>query len=178
MKRLIPLVVMFALVGCDQTATEEPDAGENLAVTGSIIKYGIYELIRPGTLRDVPGTTTGKSIVKPVIQLTEQTSRIPLKIGTYFAYQYRLRNFPAQPPLVQLRRVLKHPEMTLPDGTTTTGSDFMIPGKVHVGEVIGSDGYAFSEDYELAEGEWSFEIWYQGKLLIEQRFTTYWPQQE
>lgn len=178
MKCLLLFAIIFALAGCDQPVTEELDAGKDLAVSGSILKYGIYELIKPGKLRDVPGTTTGKSIVKPVIQLTEQTSRIPLIKEIYFAYQYRLSNFPAQPPLVQLRRVLKHPEMTLPDGTKTTGSDFMIPGKVHVGEIIGSDGYAFSEDYELAEGEWTFEIWYQDKLLIEQRFTTYWPQQE
>jgi len=44
--------------------------------------------------------------------------------------------------------------------------------------VTALDAYALSEDYELVEGDWTFQLWYQGQLLIEQKFTTYWPEEE
>jgi len=50
--------------------------------------------------------------------------------------------------------------MTLPDGTVSTGSDFIIKRKLSSNQVIAYTGYGFDEDYELVEGEWSFEIWY------------------
>ena len=92
--------------------------------------------------------------------------------------QYRMWYFPDQPAYVELRRVLKHPEMHLPDGTVSKGSDFMQKRRVSVNQVIGYTGYGFDEDYELVEGDWVFEIWYQDKKLIEQTFTTYWPDEE
>ena len=93
------------------------------------------------------------------------------------AYQYRLSNLPGT-RTVKLRRVLKHPEFKLPDGTTSTGSDFMINKKLERGEVFAYDVYAFNEDYEMVEGEWIFQIWFEDKKLIEQTFTTYWPEQD
>jgi hypothetical protein len=74
--------------------------------------------------------------------------------------------------------VLKHPEFKLPDGTTSTGSDFMINNKLERGEVFAYDAYALNEDYEMVEGEWTFQIWYQDKMLVEQKFTTYWPEDD
>ncbi len=109
--------------------------------------------------------------------MVEQTNRIPMKLGTYFAYQYRISNLP-DTLKVKFRRVLIHPEITLPDGTTSTGSDFTIPGKVSRNEVFGSDGYAFSEEYELAEGAWIFQIWYEGEMMTEQIFTVYAPAED
>jgi hypothetical protein len=68
--------------------------------------------------------------------------------------------------------------MTLPDGTVSTGSDYMIKGKVSVNHVIAYTGYGFDEDYELLEGDGVFEIWHEDRKLIEQRFTTYQPDSE
>lgn len=91
---------------------------------------------------------------------------------------YRLWYFPDQPAYVELRRVLKHPEMKLPDGSVSTGSDFMIKRKVRVNQVNAYTGYGFDEAYEMLEGDWVFEIWYRDRKLIEQTFTTYWPDKE
>jgi len=90
---------------------------------------------------------------------------------------YRLSNLPGM-RTVKLRRVLKHPEFTLPDGASSTGSDFMINKKLERGEVFAYDAYAFNEDYEMVEGEWIFQIWFEDKKLIEQTFNTYWPEQD
>jgi hypothetical protein len=68
--------------------------------------------------------------------------------------------------------------MTLPDGSVSTGSDYVIKGRVSVNQVIAYTGYGLDEDYELVEGDWVFEIWYQEMKMIEQKFTTYWPDKE
>ena len=51
----------------------------------------------------------------------------------------------------------------------------MIKGKISSNQVIAYTGYGLDEDYELVEGNWVFEIWYQDKKVIEQKFTTYQP---
>jgi hypothetical protein len=43
---------------------------------------------------------------------------------------------------------------------------------------MGFDGYGFNEDYELVEGDWTFQIWYQDKKLIERKFVSYRPDPE
>ena len=120
-------------------------------------------------------TSTGKAISKPVIELLTTTDRIPLVKDAHMSLQYRIWNLPEQPAYIKLRRVLKHPVMTLPDGTQTTGSDYMINGRVSIGQVIAYTGYGLNEDYEMLEGEWTFQIWYEDKKLVEHTFTTYWP---
>ena len=54
----------------------------------------------------------------------------------------------------------------------------MIKGQVNTGQVIAYTGYDLYEDYELVEGNWVFEIWHKDKKLIEQKFTSYWPDKE
>ena len=73
---------------------------------------------------------------------------------------------------------MKHPEMTLPDGSFSTSSDRLIKGKISSKQVIAYTGYGLGEDYELVEGDCVFEIWYQDKMVIEQKFTTYRPEKE
>lgn len=176
---LLPVVVaaVSVLVYFYNTIETEPVEVINQAQpSGRILQFGIYELVRPGKLVTSNLTTTGKAISKPTIQQVEQTDRIPAKKDVYFSYQYRLSNISTHAPVVNLKRVLKHPEITLPDGTKKTGSEYSIKGKVKRGEVFAFDGYAFNEDYEMVEGEWVFQIWYEGQKLVEQRFTSYKPE--
>jgi len=110
----------------------------------------------------------------------EQTERIPAKKDVYFSYQYRLSHLElkktAQNGVINLTRILKHPPITLPDGSVKSGSEYMIKGNMRQGEVFAFDGYAFNEDYELVEGEWVFQIWYKGMKLVEQKFISYLPE--
>jgi hypothetical protein len=180
----------LSLVACDQnsndvtgenSSTEKAQLQEGMAPNGKVFEYGIYTAQRKGRERGDLSTNTGKVITKPVLELSEQTDRIPLVKGTYFAYRYRIMDLPkeiARKPAVELRKVLVHPVMTLPDGTTATGWDRATRARVSVGQVIAFDGYAFNEDYELVEGEWSFQIWLGEQQLVEQKFTTYWPGDE
>jgi hypothetical protein len=188
MKYLMTCLIVAVLAGCDQTSdtTGKPDTQAQTApdavkdLKGRVFEYGIYNAQRKGRVRDNISANTGKVITKPVLEIAEQTERIPLVKGTYFAYRYRLMDFPreeAKKPAIELRKVLIHPEMTLPDGSTATGSDRVFKGRQSVGQVIGFDGYAFNEDYELVEGDWTFQIWFRDRMLVEQTFTTYWPEE-
>jgi hypothetical protein len=205
MKYLIPLTFMFALAGCEQaTETGTPDQGAttasaNVAATGTdegssqapdsparelkgqVFQFGIYKATKKGRIADSAETDTGKVERKPVLEHVSMTDRIPLVKGTYFGYQFRLFNLPPEAmikPVMELRKVLIHPEMTLPDGTKSTGWDRTFKGRVETQQVVGFDGYGFHEDYELVEGDWIFQIWYQDQKLIERKFVTVQPQPE
>ena len=107
--------------------------------------------------------------------MLKTTERIPLVRDAHMSLQYRIWNLPDQPAYIKLRRVLKHPVMTLPDGSQSSGSDYMITGAVSIGQVIAYTGYGLNEDYEMLEGEWNFQIWYENEKLIDHSFVTYTP---
>ncbi len=176
MKRLIPLAFVVALIGCGHSPGKTQSPVNETVPQGSVIEYGIYKAVKKGQLQDDPSTSTGKIIRKPVLELVEQTNRIPLKKETYFAYQYRITRLPKSTlikPWMELRRILIHPDIIRPDGSRSTRSERIIREKVDTGQVIALDGYAFNEDYEMVEGDWIFQIWYQDSLLVEQKFTSY-----
>ncbi len=40
------------------------------------------------------------------------------------------------------------------------------------GSAVALKGYGLQEDYELVEGDWIFQLWYDHRMLVEQRFQT------
>ncbi|MDX2504367.1 MAG: DUF3859 domain-containing protein [Gammaproteobacteria bacterium] len=176
MKKIIVVTLMFLLSACDSSNEQvlSQQVKEKKEVEGRVLQYGLYTLVRGGEVVDDPKSTTGKGVSKPVITRDRTVERIPLVRDKYMAYQYRLSNLPEK-DRVKLRRVLKHPEFILPNGTTSVGSDFMIIKKLDRGKVFAYDAYALNEEYEMVEGEWVFQIWYKGNKLVEQKFTTYRP---
>ncbi len=132
MKPWFLTAALLMLIACEQKGVEPKGVATMAAPTGRISQFGLYRLVRSGGLVDNPHTSTGKTVSNAVIQQVRHTDRIPLIKGAQMSLQYRLWYFPDQPAYVDLRRVLKHPEMTLPDGTVSTGSDYMIKGKVSV----------------------------------------------
>ena len=52
----------------------------------------------------------------------------------------------------------------------------MVTRKIKLGQVNSYDAYGFHEDYELVKGDWIFQLWFNDRLLVEQKFKTYWPE--
>lgn len=194
MKRVIALALTVVLCGCDQNsqATAEADkpavspastAAPAAAVDGpkaSVYQFGLYKAVKKGRIVDSADTDTGKIVLKPTLELAKTTDHVPLVKDTYFGYQYRLFKLPPEAmvkPVIKLRKVLIHPEMTLPNGSKVTGWDQTFNARVESQQVMGFDGYGLNEDYELVEGDWIFQLWYKDKKLIERKFITYHPQQ-
>ncbi len=179
MKNLfIILVIALGISGCsyyDKTHNAAVNDADGSSMKAKVIKSGLFKVVRSGGLVASAHTSTGKAFVKPVIQMVKAGNRIPLVKDAHMSLQYRIWNLPEQPAYIPLRRVLRHPPMTLPDGKVTTGSEYMITGKVNAGQVIAYTGYGLNEPYEMLEGDWTFEIWQGGNKLVEHTFTTYWP---
>jgi hypothetical protein len=186
MKYLIPIALLLALCTCEKNSSAPQDEAASVEklsyldkpLKGKVSQRGLYKLVRSDGVIDDPNTGTGKAVSNPVVQQVKSTERIPLIKGAQMYLQYRIWPLPDRPRSVELRRVLKHPEMTLPDGRVSTGSDYKIKGKISSNQAIGYTGYGLDEEYELVEGDWVFELWYQDKKLINQTFTTYWPDKE
>jgi hypothetical protein len=189
MKTLISLTLLLVLCGCEtnpagmDNSNTTVDAGETLSyldkpLRSRVSQRGLYRLVRSGGIVNDSNTGTGKAVSKPVVEMVKSTERIPLIKGAQMYLQYRIWYFPDTPAYVDLRRILKHPPMNLPDGSVSTGSDYMIKGRVSVNQVIAFTGYGLDEDYELVEGDWVFEIWHKDRKLIEQKFTTYRPDEK
>jgi hypothetical protein len=181
MRVMLGLACVFALVACQQEPVDsgnfaETEAGHQ-APAGRVIKYGLYEVIRTGRLVDNPDTSTGKSHSASTIQFIRQTDRIPLKKGNYFGFQSRIEPLP-DTHFIKLKKVVTHPEMTLPDGSKKAGYEVNETKKVSVGVAFTTSAYSLDEDYELVEGEWTIQYWFEDRMLVEQRFYTYWPEND
>ena len=186
MKRLAILLLAVnllggAFVGCDQqpAVTEDPVATkeEQDLPRGRITKFGLFRERGKGWVQDDANAGTGRVIRGATLDFTEDTNRIPLRKGVFFGYRYWLK-FSSLENQVSFRRVLIHPQMILPDGSKVTRSERKIGKGTTHGIVTSIDAYALSEDYELVAGEWIFQLWYEEKMLAEQKFTTYWPAEE
>jgi hypothetical protein len=197
MKYLIHLAFILLLVGCDPTpdvnrssdkaVSMASGVGEARAAAdkqpdrkipwGKATRYGLFRERARGFVREDSKASTGKSIRRPTLEFAEDTQRIPLRTGVYFGYQYWLRLPPDEGKPV-LKRVLIHPEMTLPDGSKVSRSERKFRKRATHGIVTAIDAYALSDDYELVEGDWVFQLWYQDKMLVEAKFTTYWSEEE
>lgn len=206
MKYLTPLFVVAILAGCDPTPdasqspishsstgeksaaiaivpqdpTETQAAKENIVPSSRVIRAGIFKAVHEGKLLEDTSGTTGKSLKSLTLEFIKPAERVPLIKGRYLGFQYRLSKLPPEleyTKVIELRRVLIHPEMMLPDGSTTKGSDYTVRRKIKLGKVNSYDAYGLHEDYELVEGEWAFQLWYKDNLLFEQKFTTYLPEE-
>ena len=204
MKHLILLLIAVTLTGCDRTpdasqrSGSEHDTGLNQVTAdsqqsgiqkdkhekqatpgiprGKATRYGLFRERGKGWTQQDEKTSTGRLIRKPKLEFVDQTDRIPLRKGVYFGYNYWLKIEPDK-SRADLRRVLVHPEMVMPDGSKVSRSERTIRKRTTHGIVTALDGYALSEDYELVEGNWTFQLWYQDDLLVEQSFTTYWSEE-
>ena len=175
MIRLVLLLLVFgassgAMSGCAQNA---PVAEQQLP-RGQVTKSGLFRERGKGWVQDDPSAGTGKTIRGATLEFAEDTNRVPLRVGVQFGYRYWLK-FPAESNRVSFRRVLLHPSMNLPDGSSVTRSERGISKRSTNGIVTSIDAYSLSEEYELVEGDWVFQIWHEDRLLAEQKFTTYWP---
>jgi len=181
--KLVSMLFICTLVSCStiQNNQEEdlpldssmPYNSEN--VTGRVIEYGIYDILHDGGIIPSKNTSTGKAHAPSTLKLRSETQRVAIKKGRFFGFKIRLEPFPGLRS-VTLKEVVKHPAMTLPDGSVKTGFSIIEKKKVSQQVVFALAGYYFDEPYEMVPGDWVFQYWLGDRLLVEQIFTTYWPE--
>lgn len=129
-----------------------------------ILDYGTY-VTGPRTQIDMPVSVSGKMNVVSNVRLTEKTRQILGQLGTSFGFRYRVHGVP-DGAKVTIRTL--HPKLTNPDNGRS-----MNYGEREQDVSPGSErytGYSFDATYEIAEGEWTFQIIYQGRVIGEEKF--------
>lgn len=134
---------------------------------------GIYSAVERGRER-VPSLATGDITYIENARLEERTTTVNARLGVRFGYTYDLMGRQAGDEL-SLRFVTRFPQPGLRNpstGNTTVTEEITqakTAGESHV------DLYSFEHEWELVPGVWTFEIWYEGLKLAEQKFNIVTP---
>lgn len=141
------------------------------APTAEVLEFGYYEVLSEGARYEDANTPSGVIQAGPTVKLTLQTDVIPIQSGRLFGFRFRLNGFTGKED-IEIREVVTHPPMTRPGQKPTTGFESKLPLIVRKGELSDYAGYSLNHDYEMVEGEWRFEFWYEDKKILEQKFKT------
>jgi hypothetical protein len=150
-----------------------PAQGQGPAVKAEILSYGLFES-KVAETQDRPETAAGKRDVVADFKLLKQTDIIVAKIGVEFGIEFRVSGVPATQKDVMVAVVTRFP----PPGLTNSKGERFAEEKTNVRVVPGRreyEGYTFEEKWELAAGEWVFEVYFEGRKLAERRFTVVLP---
>jgi hypothetical protein len=135
-----------------------------------IVDYGVYNHTVTAVIpepKDVAGERTNVSNVK----LREKTHVIDAQRGRMFGFQFRVTD----PALYGQRLVTRKivPKLTNPK---TGRSATTVEGELIAGpETVFLNAYGFDYDWERAEGEWTFQVLHEGKILAEKKFKVILP---
>jgi hypothetical protein len=162
MRRLFAFAAVVVLSAWPVLATADQPRVE-------IVDYGTYET-GARTSVPMPISVSGKMNLVSHVVLTKETREIMGQLGTSFGFRYRVLGVP-DGALVTIRT--RHPRLTNPE----TGKSMNYGERdqaVNPGEERYT-GFSFDATYEIAEGEWSFQIIYQGRVIGEQKFKVVVP---
>jgi hypothetical protein len=145
-------------------------AGEAVRVEDiQIVDIGIYDAEVKTRVEDPSLVSGGRRLVSN-IKFVGKTDRVPGRLGVQFGYRYKIIGEPAG-ATVPLKFVLRYPEPGLKNpknGATRLVDEFTQDrtiGDIH------ARGYGFDSAWEIVSGVWTFEVWYQDRMLKDQKFT-------
>jgi hypothetical protein len=121
-----------------------------------------------------PGSATGVRDVVARERLLRKTTEVTARLGDEFGFRYRVVGAPkgAKVPMkivtIYPGEGLRNPKADKPTQREELDTDRPI------GRVL-YESYHFDHDWEMMPGVWTFEIWYEGKKLAEQKFTVSKP---
>lgn len=107
-----------------------------------------------------------------ITQETGEMPRVPALLDHQFGYRFQL-NGPREGANWLLHFVAHHPEMKAPKKADPIHMHTYDAGMT-VGETR-FNGFKFTQEYELAPGIWTFEIYEQDNLLHTMKFEVYKP---
>jgi len=160
--RILVCIAVLAL-GSAQAAAQE--------MRVEIIDYGIYSGRTVGHT-DRPGTANGINEVLDR-KLIEQTEVVTARLGERFGIEYVVRGQP-NGTIVTLTEITRFP----PQGLVNAKGERLQKSEFEWQEVIGRRAirtYDFTDAWEMVEGDWTLEFYYQGRKIGEKRFKIVLP---
>jgi hypothetical protein len=104
-------------------------------------------------------------------RLIEQTDEISGILGTSFGVVLRFEGFPAEPVMLTVR--VLHPRITDPKtGQTLTVSEYQWEMSVRDNAYF---GYQLGFNWLIAEGVWTHQFVYKGRVIAEKKFKVVVP---
>jgi hypothetical protein len=154
--------IFSLLIAC---ALQLPLFGQDeVHVTGAkIAEVGIYA---SQVITDETNAAGVKLQGLDEFKLLMNTTNVPARIGIRFGFRYEILGTPANAPIV-LTMVGKHP----PIKNSTTGK-METTDTYQLNSWIGKTYTSNSLDQksDCVPGQWSFEVWHEGKKLCERSF--------
>ena len=138
---------------------------------GMIVSFGRYEIVETGRPEKAERTVAGE--VKPVQtrRLIQQTDEVVGQLGNTFGFEVDLDGLPPGPVTLVVRTL--HPPLTNAEtGKTMTVSEYDWPV---VGRRKVYFGFTFDYRWEIAEGVWTKQLVYDGKVIAEKKFKVIVP---
>ena len=137
----------------------------------TVQSYGRYETRRTGQIEKSDRTASGELQSVDAHKLLQQTDEIVGQPGNSFGLELRLENFPPGPVTLTIRTI--HPPISNPKtgrSMTVSEYDWAVAGRENV-----YFGYTFDHGWEIAEGVWTKQFIYNGKVLAEKKFRVVVP---
>jgi hypothetical protein len=137
---------------------------EEVHVTGAkITEVGIYA---SQIITDETNAAGVKLQGIDEFKLLMNTTNVPAHIGIRFGFRFEILGTPANAPIV-LTMVGKHPPIkNSTSGNLETTDVYQL--KSWIGKTYTSN--SLDEKSDCVPGQWSFEVWHEGKKLCEQSF--------
>lgn len=135
-------------------------------VEARLTEYGLYEAIITGK-ETAPETLSGNTNTVGNLRHMRETREFVGQLGRHFGFRFSLSgNIRPGDPI--MFRVM-HPPLKHPNSGRAGKVDSWVS---RVGPNMNSQyvGYTFEEPWELAEGEWIFQVIHDGEVLLTQRF--------
>jgi hypothetical protein len=164
----IALALLLAVLASGAAHAQAPQVARI-----DVIEYGIYTGTPQGA-RSEPGTAAGTVTTLSDIEHAATTRKIPAQQGVRFGFRFIVAGNPAG-AVVPLHMVTIFPPPGLTNPATQIRKD---RSEYESNAIIGTasfKGYNFTNDWEVAPGIWTMQIWYQGRKLAEQKFTVVRP---
>jgi hypothetical protein len=161
MRRVFAFAVLVVLAWPVLAVAEQPRV--------EILDHGTYET-GARTSVPMPISVSGRMNLVSHVRLLQETREVLGQLGTSFGFRYRVLGVPAG-AVVTIRT--RHPRLTNPE--TGRSMDY---GEREQAVTAGEErytGFSFDATYEIAEGDWSFQIIYRGRVIGEQKFKVVVP---
>lgn len=134
-----------------------------------VVEYGIYTADEQAH-KLVPGAAAGTENIVGNIHHILTTRNIPAQQGVHFGFLFTPIGGP-EDKTVTFRQVTIFPPSGLRNPDTqqlSVQEEYDIDARL--GKTI-FKGYCFDNDWEVVPGAWTFQLWYQGRKLVDQVFT-------
>jgi len=138
-------------------------------VIGKIVSYGLYDTTGRKIELPAPNSAAGKVLMNAKYTHRETTDTIPMPLGNTFGFKFRLANIPTD-VISRFRFVARHPPIMAAGGKLSQASSYELEGVSPVSYLEDYFTYEFSTPEELVAGDWTLEIWRNGKKLVSKTF--------